>query len=302
MKRSKPTAPLTTREHCRRIFGDAAPPREVWEPEFDYADDKLRALAAKDWRQIDAYDLQRYYLLNLVYNEPMQPELFNYLFPLCLAEWQAALIGDDELWGGLGDFYRALRRPYLWQQMMAAHQREQVTDFLVDSMLERLRQERGFVYTGKATPAYTWLYTFNDLGASVPLIETLWTRWWALDHPGLAVSALMYVSGLIYLPDDNPIFKRWTREHGGGGPYLIEIPSMIDDWLPENLNFLRRTLSVDSLIADVQRAADVLHDQPEGPLAARIAIDAGQQREIIEIRIGDLLAGLEKPGSVEWEG
>ncbi|WP_258228953.1 sodium/glutamate symporter, partial [Salmonella enterica] len=42
-------------------------------------------LAATDWRQITDWHLSVYYVLNLVYHEPMQPELFRYLFPLCLA-------------------------------------------------------------------------------------------------------------------------------------------------------------------------------------------------------------------------
>lgn len=302
MSRHKSTIQtLTPRERCRRIFGNPQPPREVWEPEFDYADDKLRAVAAKDWRLIDASDLHRYYILNLVYHEPLQPELFRYLFPLCLDEWRTAILGNAEL-GGLDDFYRALCRPYLWQQMMDARQGREVREFLTDSMLERLQQERGFVYTGSRTPAYTWLYAFNDLGASVLLIEPLWTRWWALDHPGLAVSALMYATGLVYLPGDNPIFNSWTRERGGG-PYLTELGTGLDDgWLPGNLDFLRRTLTVDGLIIAVQRAAEVLRDQPEGPLAARIATDAGQNGEIIALRIEDLLVGLARPGSVDWEG
>lgn len=76
--------PETLREHCRHIFGDEPPVLCVWETEFDYADAELKALAAKEWQQISERDLSAYYVLNLVYNEPMQIELFRYLFPLCL--------------------------------------------------------------------------------------------------------------------------------------------------------------------------------------------------------------------------
>ena len=91
--------PETLREHCRHIFGDEPPVLCVWETEFDYADAELKALAAKEWQQISEWDLSAYYVLNLVYNEPMQIELFRYLFPLCLAQWHEtvlALAGDDE--------------------------------------------------------------------------------------------------------------------------------------------------------------------------------------------------------------
>ena len=110
----------------------------VWETEFDYADAELKALAAKEWQQISEWDLSAYYVLNLVYNEPMQIELFRYLFPLCLAQWH-----ENVLAGGYGDHFeeslmKALCRPYLWQEMMNASQRQQVRQFsswLVSSLI-----------------------------------------------------------------------------------------------------------------------------------------------------------------------
>lgn len=84
--------PETLRERCRHIFGDEPPVLNVWEAEFDYADAELQALAATDWRQITDWHLSVYYVLNLVYHEPMQPELFRYLFPLCLACWRETLL------------------------------------------------------------------------------------------------------------------------------------------------------------------------------------------------------------------
>lgn len=121
--------PETLREHCRHIFGDEPPVLCVWETEFDYADAELKALAAKEWQQISEWDLSAYYVLNLVYNEPMQIELFRYLFPLCLAQWHETVLA-----GGYGDHFeeslmKALCRPYLWQEMMNASQRQQVRNF-----------------------------------------------------------------------------------------------------------------------------------------------------------------------------
>lgn len=121
--------PETLREHCRHIFGDEPPVLCVWETEFDYADAELKALAAKEWQQISEWDLSAYYVLNLVYNEPMQPELFRYLFPLCTAQWHETVLA-----GGYGDHFeeslmKALRRPYLWQEMMNTSQRQQVRQF-----------------------------------------------------------------------------------------------------------------------------------------------------------------------------
>lgn len=150
--------PETLREHCRHIFGDEPPVLCVWETEFDYADAELKALAAKEWQQISEWDLSAYYVLNLVYNEPMQIELFRYLFPLCLAQWHETVLA-----GGYGDHFeeslmKALCRPYLWQEMMNASQRQQVRQFLLDTALQRMDNERGF------NNVLCWLAVFNTLG------------------------------------------------------------------------------------------------------------------------------------------
>ncbi|MBJ4929142.1 hypothetical protein JGF20_25715, partial [Salmonella enterica subsp. enterica serovar Corvallis] len=192
--------PETLRERCRHIFGDEPPVLNVWEAEFDYADAELQALAATDWRQITDWHLSVYYVLNLVYHEPMQPELFRYLFPLCLACWRETLLTH-----GYGDhfeesFLRALRRPYLWREMMDAAQRQQVRHFLLETMLVRINHERGF------NSPLTWLDTFNALGGIAPFIRSLWNQWWLLDTPGKAVCALQYAAHLIYPVEVNPLW------------------------------------------------------------------------------------------------
>ena len=200
--------PETLREHCRHIFGDEPPVLCVWETEFDYADAELKALEAKEWQQISEWDLSAYYVLNLVYNEPMQIELFRYLFPLCLAQWHETVLA-----GGYGDHFeeslmKALCRPYLWQEMMNASQRQQVRQFLLDTALQRMDNERGF------NNVLCWLAVFNTLGGAAPLIHSLWSRWWALDTPGKAVCAIQYAAHLIYPIEANPL---WSQEWIGCG-------------------------------------------------------------------------------------
>src|SRR6266700_1958527 len=97
---------------------------------------------------------------------------------------------------------------------------------------------------------------FNSLGLVTPIIEQIWNSWWSISTCGQAVSALMYLSGLMYPTDENPIFKPWTPDKGGGGPYLWENDSGIFDqgWLPTNLDFFRRTLNVDYFRGKVKDA------------------------------------------------
>ncbi len=58
-----------------------------WEKKFFNTEPKHRARGPKEGQQISVWDWGANILLILVYNKPMQIELFRYLFPLCLAQW-----------------------------------------------------------------------------------------------------------------------------------------------------------------------------------------------------------------------
>ncbi|EBB8133168.1 hypothetical protein EB259_22570 [Salmonella enterica] len=273
--------PENLRERCRHIFGDEPPVRHVWEPEFDYADAELQALAATDWRQITDWHLSVYYVLNLVYNEPMQPELFRYLFPLCLACWRETLLTN-----GYGDHFeesllRALRRPYLWQEMMDAAQRQQVRAFLIDTMQARMDNERGF------SSPLSWLDTFNALAGVAPLIRLLWNQWWSLDTPGKAVCALQYAAHLIYPVEVNPLWPQGWRQ------WQLPLGTK-EPWSENNLAFLTRQLTPEIILVGVRKAAEILRDEPESAMATSIARDALVAQDIIAIQIEDLLLALSR--------
>lgn len=281
MLRKNKKEALTPEERCRAIFGDEPPVRHVWEPEFDYADKELQALAATDWRDITERQLSGYYVLNLVYNEPMQPELFRYLFPLCLAKWHQTLLTH-----GHGDHFeesllQALRRPYLWWEMMDAGQRQQVRAFIIDTMLVRMDNERGF------SAPLSWLPVFNDIGGTAPVMRIIWSRWWSLDSVGKAVCALQYAAYLIYSGEDNILCPQgW---YGAGWLHPL---SHTESWSQENWAFLCGALTPQTILEGVQAAAEKLRGEPEEDIAARIAQDALNAAEIIEIQIEDVLTEL----------
>ncbi|WP_194207589.1 hypothetical protein [Superficieibacter sp. 1612_C1] len=277
MSRKNKKVALTVEERCRAIFGDEPPVRYVWEPEFDYADKELQALAATDWRDITEHQLSCYYVLNLVYNEPMQPELFRYLFPLCLAKWRERLLEDADRDHFDESLLQALRRPYLWREMMDASQRRQVRAFIIDTMLARMDNERGFGVS------LSWLSVFNDIGGTAPVMRIIWSRWWSLDSVGKAVCALQYAAHLIYACDDNIL---------GGGAGWYHPLSYSDAWSQENWVFLYGALTPGKILEGVQAAAEKLRGEPEEDIAARIAQDALNAVEIITIQIEDVLTEL----------
>jgi hypothetical protein len=174
-------------------------------------------------------------------------------------------------------------------------------DFFRDGFLDRIEAERGFVYEQSRDPlissgnsANAWILRFNSLGIVAPVIQQIWDAWWTLDHPGKAVCVVMYASGLVYLKGENPIYGVWTPEYGGGGPYLIESDSPLYDWTwrSDNLSFFEETLSVDYVVQKLDEAATRLSDSPEAILARQVADDSKTRKDVIEIRIDDLLQNL----------
>jgi len=277
-------ASAVTWERVRRIFDFPKPPHKVWERQFDNFDAELRTLAQTPYDEIDFSDLW-YYFHDLAYTE-LQPEVFAYLFPVCLMDWHCSLMANEPCAHGDADFHYGLRHGEILEKMLTPEQREEVFEFFRDSFLERLDTERGFVYDGSKTPAYGWMGRFNTLGAVMPRIARVWEQWWSLATPGRAVAALQYCSGLMYAEGENPLFGKWTREGGGGGPYLWVNDTSIHDagWLPENVDFLKTILTPDFVADKVKQAAERLSSEPERETAQRIAEDLPHCQDLVELR------------------
>ena len=289
-------------ERVHRIFGDPRRPHEVWERQFDYCDTELRRLARTPYDEIDFGDLW-YYFHDLAYVE-LQPDLFAYLFSVCLMDWHRSLMANEPCSRGDSEFHYGLRRGEILDRMLTPGQRDEVFDFFRDGFLARLDAERGFVRPSGETSAYGWMSRFNSLGVVMPGIDRLWEPWWSCATPGRAVAALQYCSGLMYFEGENPLFDTPTRGRAGGGPCLWENDSFIYDagWLPENLSFLRATLTADLVSGKVAEAAARLKGEPEEEAARRLEQDLPGNRELLEMRVEELpdLLGRFGAGSCGW--
>ena len=276
------------------VLGKARKPDTVWQRQFDHDDDALRRLARADWDDVKANDLGAYFH-DLAYVE-LQPDLFRHVFPACLHFWYGTLLQSktDELYGG--EFTFALARSEVMIKLMTDKERTRLNAFFIDGLLDRVDLERGFGKSHQDRSAHATIGRFNTLGLIAPIIPEIWRAWWAMTTPGQAVSAINYASGLIYLKGENPLFAAWTPEKGGGGPYLTEWDASIFDraWLPANHAFLGQTLTPEYLIERLAAAAKRLKDEPEAAMARRIADDAAGRRDVIEIRIEDVLRNLAK--------
>ncbi len=288
-------------ERARRIFGFPSAPKQVWQQQFDGFDEALVRLASSHWRAVDFGDLW-YYHHDLAYVE-LQPDLFAYVFPMCLMDWHDSLLRNKPCSHGDSEFHYGVQRGEIFERMMSPVQRTQTFEFFRDSFLDRLDRERGFVYDGMNTPAYGWMGRFNSLGLVVPHIDMFWEPWWSLETPGRAVAALQYCSGLMYFADENPLFDMWTPDCGGGEPCLWCDDSHIHEagWLPENVEFVRRHLTVAFVLGKVKDAATVLQAQPERKVAQRVLCDLPSHVDHVAARVAelpDILSSADKP--FEW--
>lgn len=287
-------------ERARSIFGHPRPPVAVWERQFDYFDDELKKLARTPYENIDFGDLW-YYHHDLAYVD-LQPEVFAYLFPVCLMDWHLTLKSNAPCSHGDSEFHYGLWHGKVLEKMTTPDQRKQIGEFFCDSLLERLDDERGLSVRGSAGTAYEWMFRFNSLGIVMPVIPNVWETWWSFDTVGRAVAALQYLSGLMYFDGENPVFEAWTREDGGGGPYLWDNDSDIFSagWLPENADFLARILTVEFVESKLRQAVRRLEGQPEHAKATQLANDLPDRVELVKSRAAELPNLLRNSDPTGW--
>jgi hypothetical protein len=275
-------------DRTRGIFGNPPALGKVWERQFDFFDDELQRLCRTPWSEIDFSDLWFYYH-DLAFVE-LQPEVFAYLFPVCLMAWHDSLMKSESCGVGDAEFHFGIHQGHVLEKMMTPAQRMAVVEFFRDSFLSRLDQERGFVYRGSKTPAYGWMCRFNSLGIVMPRIDMLWKSWWALKTAGRAVAAIEYLSGLIYPLGQNPLFPAWTPQEGGGDPPLLGHDSNIVDsgWMAENTSFLRAILTPEFVEDALHRAVKSLTTQPEYELVKQLEHDFRDHLNIVHARVKKL--------------
>jgi hypothetical protein len=286
--------PRITKARMTGVLGLAPKPGRIWQKQFDYNDETLRQLALCDWDAVPEADFWEYFL-DMTYVE-LQPDLFRHMFPACLKFWYDTLLRNEGAYRGDSDFHRALLRGKILTKMMTESERQRLFQFFIDGLLDRIDLERGYEKKRRTDHIHAVVGRFNTLGIVAPIIPQIWTSWWMMDSPGKAIAAIKYASGLIYFAGENPIYLPWTQDEGGGGPYLTESDASIFDhaWLESNLSFLSETLTCNYLLKSISFAADQLRDEPEGPMAQRIANEARDRTDTIALRIEDLITNLAK--------
>jgi hypothetical protein len=292
----------TTLDDVRQALGRPAGPVAVEQTQFDGNQAALERLAAGGSRVEDLQD----YALDLRYVEPLQPDLFQLAFPECLRAWRATLLGEGGDEAFVQEFHAALAGSRTWEGMLDSAARHAVLDFLRDALQDALERQEDLRIRGARSPAHRWIAYHASFGTVSPDVDRLWAAWWAMPTPGAAVAAFQFASCLLYPAAGNPVFLPRKPRRGGGPPHLWSYESVgfEERWRPENVDFLRRTLTADFVADRLCAASERLRGHPAADAAERILSDLPARRATLDARVRELPVRLERPSSMDvsdWE-
>jgi len=283
-------------EQVVSALGSPEPPAEIWQQVFEGDIAAYHRLCSLRGQDPDWSDLFKP-IQDMCYAEKLQPSLLRYVFPICLRGWALDLMDKIEIGGIIENFWLALaRRTSVWE-ILGPRGSDARIRFMRDTILDRMDRECKLSFSGMCASPYAWFYALGSLGVVCPALESLWRVWWDMETRGLAVCVLQYASCLMYEDDRNPVFSPWTRDSGGGPPALWEVEGHIYEHAthPENIAFLKRVLSPVYLESKVKKAADMLRDQVESDVPARMVADFPSQLGLVGSRIDELPRLLAEP-------
>lgn len=273
----------------RRAMGRSTAPATITQEAYDSDDGHLKRLVRlrRDERAqpADLWD----YTQDLRYTE-IQGPLLAYLMPVCLQAWHDDLRGTKGYGGFVEHFYPVLADRHVFYTHLTPKQTAAVAEFMRQSILQEMDDQRGLRYEGSNGRPYRWIRALTTQGVLLPDIDVLWTSWWRLGTIGRAVSAVQYISALMYPDQENPVFAPWTREGGGGAPCLWEFEGHLYShrWLESNVDLLRRALTVPAVTDALNRAVEALKGEPEHDVAARMLTDVSNRGEMLAARCTEL--------------
>jgi hypothetical protein len=188
-----------------------------------------------------------------------------------------------------------------FSNLLTSPQHDAVARFMRAAILDKIDQENKLSFSGMGASPYSWIYAIGTFGTIFPSISQLWKEWWSMPTTGRAYGVLQYTSALMYPNDKNPIFRPWSPEYGGGAPTLWETGNSTDEkWLPENINFLRETLTFVYIQESIAKSITVLEDNINSTTPKQMAHDLEGARSLVELRIAELLQYLSQPLEQVW--
>lgn len=273
----------------RRAYGRAGPPDRIRQEAFDHNDRHLRRLfRLRPGDSPDIKDLWKY-TQDLLYTK-IDGALLAHVLPFCLDASRENLRGTHSGYGGFVEhFYLVLADRHVLDEHLTPKQSAAVSEFIRESILDEIDDQRGLAFQGMMSRPYRWIRTLTTYGVLRPDLESLWTGWWSLSTVGRAVAAVQYVS-CLYTDNENPIFAPWTPGQGGGPPCLWGFEGHLykHRWLETNVDFLTRALTGQGVSDVLARGVQCLDGQPEHGVAAGLLADLPLCAETLDARCSEL--------------
>lgn len=291
----------TSIENVRKALKAYKMPKQITQKPFDHDPSHYRRLCdlrGGDPAVADLYD----YALDMTYME-LQPDLLRYLTPVLLTAWKKDLFdGDQAGYAGFTEqFWGALLKGPAFKSIYTEAERAAVSEYMRDTILDRIDTEKSLQFSGMGASPYRWIETLISYGIVFSDVEILWTEWWQMKTTGHAIAAFQYATALMYEADKNPVFAAWTKGGGGGAPAVWSSRGMMFDvgWREENLNFLKRTLSVAYMEQNLRIALEKIPNDPVKEVALRILRDLPNQSALLALRIEELPKLLANTSQIE---
>jgi len=273
----------------RHAYGKVAPPNKITQEAFERNDRHLRRLVRlKPAERAEPQDLWEY--LHDMRNTEVETALLAYLLPFCLDLWHDDLRGGDGYGGFVEHFYPTLADCGVFDKHLTPKQNAAVSEFMRQTILEEIDDQRGLAYQGSRIRPYRWVGALTSFGVLLPDVDKLWAAWWSLDTVGRAVAAVQYISCLMYAENENPVFAPWTPNGGGGPPCLWEFEGHLytHRWLEPNVAFLKGIFNVAVVSEVLSRAVHRLAGQPEHEMAKLIQDDVPLLTDTLQARCAEL--------------
>lgn len=274
----------------RRAFA-STPPKQITQEPFDSNIKHLSRLARlRPGERAEAGDLWEY-TQDLLYSDEIQDPLLKYLLPFSLEAWRDDLRGVRSDCGGFVEYlYPVLSNKHVFDEHLTPIQTTAVSEFMRESILEEIDDQRGLSYSGKGARPYRWITALTTHGVLLPDVDQLWNAWWSINTIGRAVATVQYTSCLIYRDNENPVFAPWTRDAGGGPPCLWQFGGHLYEhrWLEPNISFLQGILNPQAVNDALSRAVERLRGLPEHEIAAEVITDSHICAETLASRCAEL--------------
>jgi hypothetical protein len=271
-------------------LGSTTPPEKITQEAFERDNGHLRRLVRlRPGERAEANDLWEY-TQDLRYTE-IQGPLLAYLLPFCMEAWREDLRGISGEYGGFVEhFYPVLADRQVFDLHLSPKQSAVVSEFMRQTILEEIYDQRGLTYQGSRARPYRWFRALTTYGVLLPDVDRLWTAWWSLDTLGRAIAAVQYISCLMYSEYENPVFSPWTPDGGGGPPCVWEFEGHLYTHrrLEPNVNFLKGILTVQRVNEVLLKAVERLVGQPEHDAAAAVQEDFPLCTATLEARCAEL--------------